>query len=268
MEQEQIQQARAYLRRRLDEEIAGQEKLKSRIMRTFTELLGFGFSGGRDFTFRSSPQKDRVEALFAELRTYIYMIIEDGCNNVVRMSQQENGSDYLLPVVSSINAETHGHTLKERISIYTGRLEYEMETWIAAALALGVGNSSLMPLWSAYRTKPYANPLFNEARRMHLQAARFCTGGVSYGNGRYVSSENNLIRLQRATVAQAMSLSDWEIYNRKGAIGYRVGRGSSYPCSLCDSMAGFHFLADITQMPPYHANCVCWYYPVYSTVGL
>lgn len=264
MEQGQIQQAKRYLRKRLDEEIAGQEKLKRKILQTFTDLLSFGFSGGKGFTFRDSRQKEKVEALFAELRQYIYMVIEDGCNAVARLSQEENSSDYLLPVAESINAESYGHTLKERIAIYANRLEYEMEAWIAAALALGIGNAELRTLWMAYRTKPFSNPVFNEARRMGLAASKLSSGKISYGAGKYASAENNLVRLQRSTVAQTMRLSDWEIFSRKGAAGYYVGRGSSYPCSLCDSMTGFHYIIDITQMPPYHANCVCWYYPVYA----
>ena len=135
---------------------------------------------------------------------------------------------------------------------------------IAAALALGIGNTELRTLWMAYRTKPFSNPVFNEARRMGLAASKLSGGKISYGAGKYASAENNLVRLQRSTVAQAMRLSDWEIFSRKGAVGYYVGRGSSYPCSLCDSMVGFHHIIDITQMPPYHANCVCWYYPVYA----
>ena len=57
----------------------------------------------------------------------------------------------------------------------------------------------------------------------------------------------------------------WLDARDKGAKGYFVERGSSYPCDECQSHVGiFYPIEDEENRPQYHRNCCC--YVVYSYV--
>lgn len=52
---------------------------------------------------------------------------------------------------------------------------------------------------------------------------------------------------------------------KRGAVAFKVCRGSSYPCSTCDYECSYVHTA-LDTLPPYHANCRCFVIPIY--VGL
>ena len=83
---------------------------------------------------------------------------------------------------------------------------------------------------------------------------------TNYGVGKYATSYNNLNRLVTDTIARSRQKLFINRENKNGANAWYVQRGSSYPCSLCDSNVGIHY--NSFDLPPYHPNCVCMAIPL------
>lgn len=50
---------------------------------------------------------------------------------------------------------------------------------------------------------------------------------------------------------------------RQNIVAFRVKRGSSYPCEICDAECRY-IHTDLDSLPPYHAHCCCYIVPIYA----
>ena len=83
------------------------------------------------------------------------------------------------------------------------------------------------------------------------------------GKGVEISSFGALDTILTTGIADAWMYWGYEDALARGAKGYFVERGSSYPCDECDSHCGvFHYITDEDNRPQFHAHCCC--YIVYS----
>ena len=113
-----------------------------------------------------------------------------------------------------------------------------------------------------YVRTPYLNPIFKDAAKLNQGKAEVLVSkGLHLGVGISNSAFNSINTLGRYTIGDAWMYDWYDDWNTKGAIGYEVRRGSSYPCSICDSNVGFHTDGNL---PPYHPRCVCIAIPVFA----
>lgn len=254
-----IEEAKAFVRKRVEAEISMQNHLDEALIWAAREIVNISYRykiKASLFKFSTNEKlKDEVDSVLAQLREMLYEYTE-------ALSLEVN-KDERDTIIAYINRETYGRTLKERINIYTGRYKYELEAFIASGLAIGYGATKLVNSIRGTLNAPYNNELFRSAVvKGGMAATRIKTGGISYGQGHSNSSRNLLLNLTRYTIGSAwMNIYGSHAY-RDGATGFYSFRGSSYPCSYCQGMVGYHPMEEYQGQ--WHLNCRCYFVFVYK----
>ena len=110
-------------------------------------------------------------------------------------------------------------------------------------------------------TMPEVLAAFKEASTFaatYIQSKGVQKGGV----GLQKNGSTNVTKMARVTLQMAWMRSYRMDFEESGAVGFYVLRGSSYPCSLCDSKVGFHVIDETDCFPPFHPNCCCYVIPI------
>lgn len=161
-------------------------------------------------------------------------------------------------VEAYLGSRVAGKTPHERNAEYLGRFASDIVRMIEACSLLGYGRSETE---SAVRTG-YRNPYVLSV----VTKANGKGGSItvpSYGRGVYRSSYMSIVRNVRETVSAAWSEAVMEYGRESGAVGYRVLRGSSYPCAVCDDLTvGIHPMDE--SLVPAHTSCRCYVVFVYG----
>lgn len=250
----QIQDAKDFIKLRLQAEISMQSHLEELLVQAAKEIIDISFKYDIQpamFRFSANENLKRdVSEVLRKLRELIYDYTE-----TLSVYDRKEERD---AIVDFINREDHGKTLSERIGIYCNRFQYEVEAAIAAGLIAGIGKDKIKNSVKSYLNAPYANPFFKRAADNGGAAAtRIKTDGVSYGVGKSNSAYNSLNTLTRFAVGSAWMLF-WGLEHKdKGYTGFYSYRGSSYPCSYCDSMVGYHPISDYQNQ--WHIRCCCYF---------
>ncbi len=251
---QQIQEAKDYIKLRLRAEISMQDNLEKALLQAANEIVDISMRYGiKPSFFRFSANKelnDEVNKVLDKLRGIIYDYTE-----TLSVYDRENDRD---AIVAFINREDHGKTLSERINIYSNRFKYELEAAIAAGMIAGIGSEKIKDNIKSNLKSPYSDPYFKRAvEGGNSSATRIKTDGISYGVGKSNSAYNSLNTLTRFVVGSAW-MWFWGIeHKNKGAAGFYSYRGSSYPCSYCDSMVGYHPISDYQNQ--WHIRCCCYF---------
>ena len=150
-----------------------------------------------------------------------------------------------------IGGKIFGETFASRNSKYLSQFAEDIVKMIKAGAILGYSDDKIL---SAIRTgykNPYAASIITKAQSKDINITN-----PSYGRGFYKSAYQNLMRNVRGTIALAWGKAEQEYGKEIGAIGFRVFRGSSYPCPTCDDECAYvHKFGD--PFPPFHISCVC-----------
>lgn len=257
--QKDIEEAKAFIRRRVEAEISMQKHLDEELLWAAKEIASISYKykiKASLFKFSANKQlKLEVDAVIAELRERLYAYTETLSVSVDEDRREE--------IIESINEESYGHTLKERINIYTNRYLYELEAFVASGLLASMSVDKLLTTIRSNLSMPYNNDLFrNTVIKGGMVATRIKTGGISYGKGHSNSARNLLNTLTRNTVGFAwMNVYGINAYEN-GAVGFYSFRGSSYPCVYCDDMVGYHPIQEYKGY--WHLNCRCFFVFVYN----
>ena len=146
----------------------------------------------------------------------------------------------------------YGQTFASRNSKYLSQFAEDIVKMIKAGALMGYSDDKIL---SAVRTgykNPYATSIITKAQKQDINIAN-----PSYGRGFYKSAYQNLMRNVRGTIALAWGKAEQEYGKEIGAIGYKVYRGSSYLCDICDELTiGIHPIGEVTV--PAHINCRCF----------
>lgn len=252
----EIEEAKEYLRQRLDAELSMRTNLQIVMIEAAKQIIDISYRykiSPELFRFVANRQlQEEVDAIILSLLE----IIEDYTYTLAVATHEDNKD----AIITYITRESYGKTFTQRAREYVDRFSKEVETAIAAGLLLNLSKDKLL---SSIR-QSVKTPLLNE----HIQRA-ISKGysiisriGVqeSFGVGRTVSSWTALSDLTEYAVAEGW-MKHWELQAKaSGAIGFFVMRGSSYPCNICDDEVGFHVEWD--KLPPYHGHCKCFAVPV------
>lgn len=158
-----------------------------------------------------------------------------------------------------LNSELFGKTFEERSHTYMQYFFNDVVKMIIAGKRLKLKQSAIESNVRSQFSDPYTNGIIDQANR---KGANILV--PSYGHGIYHSAYGNIVRNAQGTVAIAWGREEKNYANRNGAIGFRVYRGSSYPCPICDEQvaSGLHPMSDPTI--PFHSRCVCLIEYVYQ----
>lgn len=241
--------AKEYLIKRLDAERSMSYNL-SLIMREAAErIVNICYAANvnpQNFRYEDLPLRSKTE--IEEVIEWLKETIEDYFKTLAVADHEEN-RDKILPFVLG---ENHGSTFDERLNDYCDKYRDELMLLVGAGLFLGVGETALVKSIGENLRHPYANQLLADGIATPL----------TYGRGRTNSMFTALSGLTTYGIAQAW-MRDWELTTEaKGAIGWEVRRGSSYPCAQCDENCGFHAIDEGTLLPQ-HLSCRCFAVPVY-----
>lgn len=157
-----------------------------------------------------------------------------------------------------LSSEIHGATSRERTAKYLANFAEDMVRMSKAGILMGYSEQKILAAVRTGYRNPYVTSVITKARKKDVNIAT-----PSYGRGIFHSAYQNLVRNARQMVALAWGMAEQQYGKEHGAIGYRVYRGSSYLCSICDDETAYiHHFGD--PYPPFHLNCRCWIKFIYS----
>lgn len=249
---QQTEDARAYIRRRLDAEQSMSLHLKEELDAAADEIVDICLRYGtepKSLRFASNPgMKKEIDTVISAL---ISVLMEDAEILSVAEREDEDG------ILAYVRRENYGKTLLQRITDYTGMFSTELEAAIAAGLWLSLSASKIKQQIHSNLMTPYLNPSIRAART----AGGFKAEGIE--DRSLGASAFHALELATTQIISDTWMHLWHKEAReKGSIGFWSERSSSYPCELCDSMVGFHEWSE--PQPPYHPRCVCTSIPVYE----
>ena len=257
--QRDIDEAKAFILKRIEAEISMQSHLDEALMWAAKEIAEISYRYKMSASmFRFSANKrlqSEVDSVIEKLREMIYEYTETLSVAVSKEDKED--------IIAWMNEEEYGHTLKERINIYTNRFKFEIESFVAAGILASLTVGELTGVIRNNLSMPYNNSLFRKAvSKGGMSASRIKTGGISYGNGHSNSARNLLNTLTRNTISQAWMQMYGSSAYKNGATGFYSFRGSIYPCAYCDDMVGYHPIEEYRG--GWHPNCRCYFVFVYK----
>lgn len=245
----ELEQAKAYIRSRLSTEERMNAALTKAMRKAVDEMVDIAFR------YRMSPKLFRFSRdpnLLDEINEVIRRLkeaIEEDTVKYATLPAEEDTDE----IIALITARNHGKTFAQRNDTYCNRFKYEVEAAIAAGLILDAAKDKIKQLAGQHFHAPYLNPLIREAIGRPTSATRLLSNGISYGNGRTNSMHTALDILTSNAVSQGW-MRHWRNLH-DGASGFYSFRGSSYPCSLCQGMVGWHPISD--YQGGWHIRCKC-----------
>jgi hypothetical protein len=156
-------------------------------------------------------------------------------------------------IESFLVGDIYGKTLNERNTTYLSNFAEDIARMVKAGTMMGYSDSQLL---SAIRTgykDPYHASVVTKAQKKDINIAT-----PSYGKGVFRNAYQNIVRNSKQVISIAWGQAEQEYGQEIGAIGFKVFRGSSYPCETCQNEvdAGVHSFRD--PYPPFHVGCVCY----------
>ena len=249
--EEELEEAKAYLRDRLRNE---------RSMAADVESLLTLWAGYLLSALERGASDDEIESIIADL---VAALLDD-CETLA-VDEHDRRDAILL----YMNGERHGKTLEGRVGERCHTYFNEIAAVYAAGRLLGMNTSSLLPVIKDYMEKPWTNPVLEtvreKIRRGEVAGDVKAFESPHFGSGIEIASLGALKTITGFAIADAWMWWAYENALSRGARGYYVVRGSSYPCDECDSHTGiFYPIGDEDNRPQYHLNCCCMV--VYSYV--
>lgn len=213
--------------------------------------------------FEYAANKDmrkEVYEILDELEDEIFALIEEYSTNVTKDKEKKNNLWAWVLLLKSKGYDNLRSSLHGKLMQFA----YDLEAQIAAQKL--AGNSSVVAANRILTTlhSVYTAPEMLRAFKMRSNAEFIRKKGVHEGlRGQSASGANNVMSFGRLTADMAWMHERYiELKEDEEIEGFYVLRGSLYPCDLCDSKVGFHFIDDIDSFPPFHAYCKCYIVPI------
>lgn len=244
----QLEEAKEYLRRRIESEISMQEDVE-RLLVEYAPLIVAAMISSGDYSYETNSD---VQLLVDDL---ISRLLED-----CRILAVDTRTDKRQEIVAYMDSERGGSTLEVRINERCITFSKEVAAIASCGFALKYGRDAIVDAIKKNLKHPWDNSILEEARKLSEQGKITIPVDIdkpSYGKGSEISSMGALQTMTGYAVADAWM---WSLFQEnKGAKGYYVFRGSSYPCDECDEavLTGFHPMSDWEHFVPLHPHCKC-----------
>lgn len=212
---------------------------------------------GNQFTFGSDASLDaKVNSLLVELSD---AVLEDTYASARASLDEEEDKDTVLAWARLTT------NVQNTVDKYSSHLKFFLEGWLAIGFANKISKGQLLTDIMAYMDNPYISPLWREAFADGMQYATkiIREGGWKWGKGTPLSPVKGMGLTEANFINTAFQKGVINGFVRKGAIGYRVHRGSGFLCDYCDELCvGIHPLTEIVL--PAHRACRCYATPVFD----
>lgn len=259
--------ARNYVRRRESAAHGLSSLIDALLKDAAAEITQICYRHGVDpqrFTLTSEYNGKMFEEVASVLDRMEDEILDLVLDYSTRCTESKKRRSLLLPWILSLGRGNRNlqQTLHARIRMFVGDMEAVIPSMVQAKVPLASAVTKIRSGLHAIYTIPEVRAAFSRSVRMQAQNIR--TKGAKKGNvGNSSSEANNIIRFGEITLQMSWMRNQLMNYEERGAAGYYVFRGSSYPCALCDSKTGFHPVTDISEVIPAHGHCMCFAVPVF-----
>ena len=153
--------------------------------------------------------------------------------------------------------------LVQRLDKHCSKLRYFLEGWIAIGMVNKIKDYELTNHILSYIDNPLASPLWQDAFNAGYLSDSIKGAGYSYGKGNQRNVLSALTEIERYSINEAFQYGRILNYGKRGAIGYRVHRGSTYYGPSCDELTKTIWPVDILVLPN-HTRCMCFMTPVFA----
>ncbi|MFT3994802.1 MAG: hypothetical protein QM660_10870 [Dysgonomonas sp.] len=270
-EDQKIAEAKEYINQVVDQMIMADSYLRRIIKRNIGELIDACIEFerlGKSFQFSANPKLEKaVNDILDKLRIDLFNIIYLRAENVDKIAHEKEGKkrENNALLLAFLTGEIADKTLEMRIAEYVGMMRSEVESYVAAGFFKGLNRYQILDAYLANIQKPYLAPILLEAfREGGFKAERIVSKGITFGTGKYVSSFNNLKRLEQDTIFKTYAHIEQSIWGLDSDyIGYYTVRGSTFQCGICDAEVGV-FKPKTILYSGYHSKCCCIPIPVYK----
>ena len=156
-------------------------------------------------------------------------------------------------IESFLVGDIFGKTLNERNTTYLSNFAEDIVRMVKAGTLMGYSDQQILSSIRTGYKDPYKTSVITKAQKKDINIAT-----PSYGKGVFRNAYQNIVRNSKQVISIAWGQAEQEYGQEIGAIGFKVFRGSSYPCDTCQDEvdAGVHSFRD--PYPPFHIGCVCY----------
>ncbi len=190
---------------------------------------------------------DRMYDAAKSIETYVKTYSETA-NSLLGIGSAEN----------MLGTKIAGKDFYLRNTSYCRNFADDIVKMIVASASLGYDSAKMLSaIRTGYKT-PFAASVISKAAKSNI-----ATDVPNYGRGLYHSAYQNIARNAKVIISLAYSKAVKEYGEKNEAVGFRVKRGSSYLCTVCDNETSYiHTMKD--AFPPYHINCCCFVEFIYD----
>lgn len=240
--QEELEEALAFIRDRLRNEQSMSADLRRLLEEYARMLLIILFSG------KIADGDEFANALAGELLADCYILAMDE-------------HDRREEVLAYMSSERNGETLQERVRKRARTFFDEVVMVYTAGKLLGKNMNDVLTCIVNNMKDPWESNIVKEAREKIAAgkaASDYDFEKPHYGRGVEADSFGSLETILIYAIGDAWMWWGYEYAKSRGALGYYIERGSSYPCDICDSHCGIFFpISDKSNLPQFHAHCCC-----------
>lgn len=155
-------------------------------------------------------------------------------------------------VSAFLSEQYFGATSRQRTSSYLANFAEDIVRMAKAGILMGYDEQKILAAVRTGYKNPYLSSVITKARKADVNIA-----SPSYGKGIFKAAYHNIIRNAQQMVSVAWGIAEQAYGKEHGAVAFRVFRGSSYPCAICDDETVYvHHFGD--PYPPFHVNCRCF----------
>lgn len=220
----------------------------------------------KDFLISSKYDEKLFEQIAQILDNLEDEILDIVLEYSMRCTESDKRRNTLLPWIVLLGRDNMNlrQTLEKRLLSFSRDLEAMIVAVRLAKYDMAKAITRIRSNLHAVYVMPEMIAAFRQASK--LKTTYIKTKGVKHGNvGSSNSEANNIERFAKTTLQMTWMRNQRLNYEEKGAAGYAVLRGSSYPCDLCDSKVGWHPITDTESFPIFHPSCVCYTVPIFKT---
>lgn len=234
-----------------------EKRLREYIPEIIRECMAFAYLG-KTFTFDVQDLSDRVNERLIALSDEILADIEERARKAIEYAEEEEDDDAILLYIRRKIGE---EDIVQRIDKHCSTLRYFLEGWIAIGMVNKLKEYELTNQILSYIDNPFASPLWQEAFNAGYLSNAIRSRGYSYGKGNQRNVLSALSEIERYAINEAFQYGRFLGYQKNGAIGYVIHRGSTFDCPYCDSYCGIVHPLDVCLLP-LHPRCCCWSEPI------
>lgn len=214
---------------------------------------------GEKFTFNASKDlSDEVNNLLIQLSD---AMLAEADRRTLKTIDNDDDDETVL---AWIHREYNGETNEERMDRHASALRFLLEGYLAVSFANKLTNGDIIGDALRYLSNPYGWEPMREAR-MHPErwASETIREVFKPGRGNATNPIDAMANMIQYQVLDGYNHGLLLEFGRDpDIVAYRVERGSSYDCEVCDeAVAGSPYPLDV-QIVPLHNRCRCRVIPI------